>query len=57
MATLEAEAVAVAASSEGSEDFSNYTELRKKYPNGVASNHIAYHPKMVRDKDNFACEK
>ena len=36
--------------------FANCTELRKKYPNGVASDHPAYQPKMDRDNDNFACE-
>ncbi|WP_017380475.1 thermonuclease family protein [Paenisporosarcina sp. TG-14] len=38
------------------EFFQNCTELRKVYPNGVASDHPAYQPKMDRDKDNFACE-
>ena len=37
--------------------FDNCTHLRTKYPNGVASDHPAYQPKMDRDNDNFACEK
>ncbi len=56
-AEAKAKADAQAASSQGSEDFANCTELRKKYPNGVASDHPAYQPKMDRDKDNFACER
>ncbi len=56
-AKAKAEAEAKAASSGGSEIFANCTELRKKYPNGVASDHPAYQPKMDRDKDNFACER
>ncbi|MEH7440337.1 excalibur calcium-binding domain-containing protein, partial [Neobacillus drentensis] len=52
-----AEAEAKAASSGGSEFFANCTELRKKYPNGVPSDHPAYQPKMDRDNDNFACER
>ncbi|PEE14706.1 hypothetical protein CON53_28480 [Bacillus cereus] len=40
-----------------SESFSNCTELRKKYPNGVSSSHPAYSAKLDRDKDGFACEK
>jgi endonuclease YncB( thermonuclease family) len=44
-------------SSEGIEWFKNCTELRKKYPNGVPSDHPAYQPKLDRDKDNFACER
>ncbi|HDR7718263.1 MULTISPECIES: excalibur calcium-binding domain-containing protein [Bacillus cereus group] len=40
-----------------SESFSNCTELRKKYPNGVPSSHPAYSAKLDRDKDGFACEK
>ena len=39
------------------EIFDNCTHLRTKYPNGVASTHPAYQPKMDRDKDNFACER
>ncbi|EOW9529995.1 excalibur calcium-binding domain-containing protein [Bacillus cytotoxicus] len=39
------------------ESFSNCTELRKKYPNGVPSSHPAYSAKLDRDKDGFACEK
>lgn len=39
------------------EYFANCTELRKVYPNGVASDHPAYQPKMDRDKDNWACER
>ena len=56
-AKAEADAKAAAASSGGSEVFANCTELRKKYPNGVPSDHPAYQPKMDRDKDNFACER
>ncbi|MBT2706025.1 excalibur calcium-binding domain-containing protein [Chryseobacterium sp. ISL-80] len=56
-AKAEAEAQAAAASSGETEDFANCTELRKKYPNGVPSDHPAYKPKMDRDKDNFACER
>ncbi|PIC62823.1 hypothetical protein CSV79_15135 [Sporosarcina sp. P13] len=37
--------------------FQNCTELRKKYPNGVAKGHPAYQSKMDRDGDNFACER
>ncbi|MEK3974708.1 thermonuclease family protein [Psychrobacillus sp. FSL K6-1267] len=37
--------------------FQNCTELRTKYPSGVASDHPAYQSKMDRDKDNWACEK
>ncbi|MFX3673503.1 MAG: thermonuclease family protein [Paenisporosarcina sp.] len=40
-----------------SEFFQNCTELRKKYPSGVPSNHPAYQSKMDRDKDNYACER
>lgn len=43
--------------SDASESFSNCTELRKKYPNGVPSSHPAYSAKLDRDKDGFACEK
>ncbi|PKG26956.1 nuclease [Cytobacillus horneckiae] len=39
------------------EYFQNCTELTKVYPNGVASDHPAYQPKMDRDKDNWACER
>lgn len=45
-----------AESSEGTEHFQNCTELRETYPDGVASNHPAYQPKMDRDKDDYACE-
>lgn len=41
----------------GSEWFQNCTELRKKYPQGVAQGHPAYQSKMDRDKDGFACER
>jgi len=41
----------------GAEVFSNCTELRKKYPNGVPSSHPAYRSKMDRDHDNYACER
>ncbi|MBS4192343.1 excalibur calcium-binding domain-containing protein [Bacillus sp. FJAT-49705] len=44
-------------SSGESEYFSNCTELRKVYPNGVSSDHPAYQSKMDRDKDNYACER
>ena len=40
-----------ATSSVESEYFSNCTELRKVYPNGVPSDHPAYQSKMDRDKD------
>ncbi|PER36197.1 hypothetical protein CN485_01990 [Bacillus cereus] len=43
--------------SDASESFSNCTELRKKYPNGVPSSHPAYSATLDRDKDGFACEK
>ncbi|PPA68812.1 hypothetical protein C4B60_19780 [Jeotgalibacillus proteolyticus] len=39
------------------EYFQNCTELRTVYPNGVASDHPAYQPKMDRDKDGWACER
>lgn len=42
--------------SSGTESFKNCTELRKVYPDGVASDHPAYKPGMDRDKDNWACE-
>ncbi|MFD2829060.1 thermonuclease family protein [Corticicoccus populi] len=38
-------------------NFANCTELRQVFPNGVASDHPAYQPKMDRDKDNWACER
>lgn len=53
----EAKATAEAPSNEEVEVFANCTELRTKYPNGVASDHPAYQKKMDRDKDNFACER
>lgn len=40
----------------GSYNFANCTELKTEFPDGVASNHPAYQPKMDRDKDNWACE-
>ncbi len=40
-----------------SKTYQNCTELRQDYPNGVASTHPAYEPKMDRDKDNWACER
>nr|WP_235822736.1 excalibur calcium-binding domain-containing protein [Cytobacillus massiliigabonensis] len=46
-----------ASTSGGSEYFSNCTELREVYPNGVSSDHPAYQSKMDRDKDNYACER
>lgn len=39
------------------EHFKNCTELRKKYPNGVSSDHPAYASKHDRDKDKWACER
>lgn len=53
----EAKKQAAAAESNESEWFQNCTELRKKYPNGVGSDHPAYQPKMDRDKDGWACER
>lgn len=38
-------------------NFANCTELTQVFPNGVASDHPAYQPKMDRDKDNWACER
>ncbi|MGN7402364.1 excalibur calcium-binding domain-containing protein [Cytobacillus praedii] len=37
--------------------FKNCTELRKYYPDGVASDHPAYAPKHDRDNDGWACER
>lgn len=37
--------------------FSNCTELRKVYPDGVPKNHASYNVSMDRDKDGYACEK
>lgn len=37
--------------------FSNCTEMRKVYPNGVKKGHIAYASKHDRDNDGWACEK
>jgi micrococcal nuclease len=37
--------------------YKNCTELRKDYPNGVASNHPAYASKHDRDNDGYACER
>lgn len=51
----EAQAATAATSSGGSESFANCTELKKKYPDGVASDHPAYQSKMDRDNDNYAC--
>lgn len=48
---------AAPSTTEAKELFQNCTELRKKYPNGVASTHPAYQLKMDRDKDRFACER
>lgn len=42
--------------SAGSYNFANCTELKTQFPDGVASDHPAYQPKMDRDKDNWACE-
>ncbi|NRD79501.1 thermonuclease family protein [Bacillus sp. BRMEA1] len=39
------------------EFFSNCTELRKKYPNGVPKGHPAYQAKLDRDHDGYACER
>ncbi|WP_339212877.1 excalibur calcium-binding domain-containing protein [Solibacillus sp. FSL W8-0372] len=36
--------------------FSNCTELKKVYPNGVSSSHPAYQKKFDRDGDGHACE-
>ena len=36
--------------------FGNCTDMRKYYPNGVASSHPAYASKHDRDKDGWACE-
>ncbi|AVO22622.1 thermonuclease family protein [Aeribacillus composti] len=44
-------------SSGGTEYFKNCTELRKKYPEGVPSDHPAYASKHDRDKDGWACER
>jgi micrococcal nuclease len=46
-----------ATSSGGTEYFKNCTELRKKYPEGVPSDHPAYASKHDRDKDGWACER
>ena len=40
----------------GSYNFANCTELREVFPEGVASDHPAYQPKMDRDNDGHACE-
>lgn len=40
-----------------SESYQNCTELRKVYPDGVASTHPAYESQHDRDKDNWACER
>lgn len=53
----EAKKKAAEAESNVTETFQNCTELRKKYPNGVSSDHPAYQLKMDRDKDNWACER
>jgi hypothetical protein len=45
------------ASRGGNEYFSNCTELRKVYPNGVPAGHPAYQSKLDRDNDNYACER
>ncbi len=37
--------------------FSNCTEMRKYYPNGVSSSHPSYDEKHDRDNDGWACEK
>ncbi|WP_304437181.1 excalibur calcium-binding domain-containing protein [Salinicoccus sp. YB14-2] len=37
-------------------NFAKCTELEEVFPDGVSSDHPAYHPKMDRDKDNHACE-
>lgn len=39
------------------QEFSNCTELRKVYPNGVPQHHKAYEAKMDRDQDGYACER
>ena len=38
------------------QSFKNCEEMRKYYPNGVASTHPAYASKHDRDKDGWACE-
>ncbi|WP_044338087.1 thermonuclease family protein [Rossellomorea aquimaris] len=55
--TTPAEPEAAPAATAQPEYFQNCTELRKKYPNGVASDHPAYASKHDRDKDNYACER
>ncbi|MET3109647.1 thermonuclease family protein [Salinicoccus halitifaciens] len=40
----------------GNYNFANCTELREVFPDGVASDHPAYQPKMDRDNDGHACE-
>ncbi|MBN8193367.1 thermonuclease family protein [Bacillus sp. NTK074B] len=42
---------------EQQEFYQNCTELRKVYPDGVASDHPAYAKKHDRDKDGWACER
>lgn len=36
--------------------YSNCTELRQDYPNGVKTGHPAYAGKLDRDHDGYACE-
>lgn len=38
-------------------NFTNCTELREYYPNGVSKSHPAYQEKMDRDHDGYACER
>jgi micrococcal nuclease len=38
------------------QSFSNCTQLRKSFPNGVPKGHASYSAKLDRDKDGFACE-
>lgn len=45
------------ATSGGTENFKNCTELRKVYPDGVPAGHPAYQSKFDRDHDNYACER
>ncbi|WP_271396728.1 thermonuclease family protein [Salinicoccus roseus] len=47
---------ATSESSEAPEIFENCDHLRGTYPTGVEKGHLAYQPKMDRDKDGYACE-
>ena len=37
--------------------YSNCTELRRDYPNGVPASHPAYSTRLDRDRDGWACER